>query len=121
MEKRRCGRERCRGRQDGRFEEEQIDYLCEGQTPHRIGMLVAWVDGSVRQSSPGISPTPFWAAVTPAGGEVLGSDWEVVSRDVVGTAALITHVALRASSNKKVSGVVSDFHLALASRIGNDS
>ena len=97
MEKRRCGQARCRGRQDGGFEEEQINYLCERQTPHRIGMLVALVDGSVRQIAPGISPTTFWAAVTPAGGEVLGSDWEVVSRDVVGTAALITYVALRAS------------------------
>jgi hypothetical protein len=68
MEKRRYGRARCRGRQDGRFEEKQIDYLCEGQTPHRIGMLVASVDGSVRQIAPGISPTTFSAAVTPAGG-----------------------------------------------------
>jgi len=97
MEKRRCGRARCRGRQDGGFEEEQINYLCERQTPHRIGTLVALVAGSVRQIAPGISPTTFWAAVTPAGGEVLGSDWEVVGRDVVGTAAPITHVALCAS------------------------
>ena len=97
MEKRRCGRARCRGRQDGRFEEGQVDGVCERQTPLRIGILVALVDGSVRQIAPGISPTTFWAAVTPAGGEVLGSDWEVVSRDVVGTAAPITHVALRAS------------------------
>ena len=73
MEKRRCGRARCRGRQDGRFDEEQIDDLRERQTPHRIGMPVALVDGSVRQIAPGISPTTFWAAVTPAGGEVLGS------------------------------------------------
>jgi hypothetical protein len=91
----RCGRARCRVRQDGRFEEEQIDYLCERQTPHRIGMFVALLDGSVRRLAPGISPTTFWAAVTPAGGEVLGSDWEVVSRDVVGTAAPIILVALR--------------------------
>src|SRR5262245_48827958 len=49
MEKRRCARTRCRGRQDGRFEEEQMDSLGERQTPHRIGMLVALVPGSVRQ------------------------------------------------------------------------
>jgi prepilin-type N-terminal cleavage/methylation domain-containing protein len=45
------------------------------QTPHRSGMLVALVDGSVRSLSPGITAETFWAAVTPAGGEVLGSDW----------------------------------------------
>ena len=58
-------------------------------------MFVALLDGSVRRLAPGISPTTFWAAVTPAGGEVLGSDWEVVSRDEVGTAAPISLVALR--------------------------
>jgi hypothetical protein len=56
---------------------------------------VALLDGSVRQLAPCISPTTFWAAVTPAGGEVLDSDSGVVSRDVVGTAAPIIHVALR--------------------------
>jgi type II secretory pathway pseudopilin PulG len=45
------------------------------QTPHPGGMLVALADGSVRTLSPGMSPTTFWAAVTPAGGEVLGPDW----------------------------------------------
>jgi hypothetical protein len=45
------------------------------QTPHRAGMLVALGDGSVRTLSPGISTGTFWAAVTPAGGEVLASDW----------------------------------------------
>jgi hypothetical protein len=38
-------------------------------------MLVALVDGSVRGLSPGIQPETYWAAVTPAGGEVLGADW----------------------------------------------
>jgi len=41
------------------------------QTPHSGGMLVALMDGSVRQLSPGMSPDTFWGAVTPNGGEVL--------------------------------------------------
>jgi len=45
------------------------------QTPHTGGMLTALGDGSVRILSPGIAPTTFWGAVTPNGGEVLGSDW----------------------------------------------
>jgi prepilin-type N-terminal cleavage/methylation domain-containing protein len=45
------------------------------QTPHSGGMLVALCDGSVRTLAPGMSPTTYWAAVTPAGGETLGSDW----------------------------------------------
>ncbi len=45
------------------------------QTPHASGMLVALADGSVRSLSPGMSDATYWAAVTPAGGEVLGDDW----------------------------------------------
>lgn len=45
------------------------------QTPHGGGMLVALADGSIRTISPRVTPETFWAAVTPAGGEVLGSDW----------------------------------------------
>jgi prepilin-type processing-associated H-X9-DG protein len=45
------------------------------QTPHPGGMQVALADGSVRSLSPGLSGTTWWAACTPAGGEVLGSDW----------------------------------------------
>ncbi|MBX9582438.1 MAG: DUF1559 domain-containing protein [Gemmataceae bacterium] len=45
------------------------------QTPHPAGMLVALFDGSVRTVRPGVSPETFWAAVTPAGQEVLGNDW----------------------------------------------
>jgi len=44
------------------------------QTPHSSGMLTAWGDGSVRPISPAISAPSFWAALTPAGGEVLGDD-----------------------------------------------
>jgi type II secretory pathway pseudopilin PulG len=45
------------------------------QTPHRSGMLVALADGSVRTLAPGMSEATYWAAVTPAGGEVFGPDW----------------------------------------------
>src|SRR5260221_8935668 len=45
------------------------------QTPHSGGMLVALADGSVRTLATGMSETTFWAAVTPNGGEVLGTDW----------------------------------------------
>lgn len=45
------------------------------QTPHSSGMLTALADGSVRTLAPHMSPRTFWAAVTPKGGEVLGSDW----------------------------------------------
>jgi prepilin-type N-terminal cleavage/methylation domain-containing protein len=44
-------------------------------TAHPGGMPVGLADGSVRSLSPGISPATWWAACTPAGGEVLGSDW----------------------------------------------
>jgi prepilin-type N-terminal cleavage/methylation domain-containing protein len=44
-------------------------------TAHIAGMQVALADGSVRILSPSMSGTTWWAAVTPMGGEVLGSDW----------------------------------------------
>ncbi len=44
------------------------------QTPHASGMLACLADGSVRVMSPGISPTTYYGALTPAGGEVL-TDW----------------------------------------------
>jgi prepilin-type N-terminal cleavage/methylation domain-containing protein len=44
-------------------------------TAHAGGMLVCLADGSVRTLAPSISGTTWWAAVTPWGGEVLGSDW----------------------------------------------
>ena len=40
------------------------------QTPHFSGMLIAMGDGSVRMVRPSVTPTVFWANVTPAGGEV---------------------------------------------------
>jgi prepilin-type N-terminal cleavage/methylation domain-containing protein len=44
-------------------------------TAHPGGILVGLADGSVRPLSPGLSGPTWWAAVTPADGEVLGSDW----------------------------------------------
>jgi hypothetical protein len=38
-------------------------------------MQVTLADGSARTLSQGMSGTTWWAAVTPSGGEVLGSDW----------------------------------------------
>lgn len=40
------------------------------QTPFSAGLPVAFFDGSVRVIRPGVAPEVFWAAVTPAGGEV---------------------------------------------------
>jgi prepilin-type N-terminal cleavage/methylation domain-containing protein len=44
-------------------------------TAHAGGMLVGLADGSVRPLAPSLSGTTWWAAVTPSGREVLGSDW----------------------------------------------
>ncbi len=44
-------------------------------TAHAGGMLVCLADGSVRTLAPSMSGATWWAAVTPSGGEVLGSDW----------------------------------------------
>jgi prepilin-type N-terminal cleavage/methylation domain-containing protein len=44
-------------------------------TAHPGGIQVGLADGSVRTLSAGVSGSTWWAAVTPAGGEVLGSDW----------------------------------------------
>ncbi len=45
------------------------------QTPHAGGLPVAFFDGSVRLIGPSVSERVFWAAVTPAGGEIGGGDW----------------------------------------------
>jgi prepilin-type N-terminal cleavage/methylation domain-containing protein len=44
-------------------------------TPHPGGILVGLADGSVRSLQHGINGTTWWAALTPAGGEVPGADW----------------------------------------------
>jgi hypothetical protein len=41
------------------------------QTLHS-GLLVALLDGSVRNLNPAITPSVFWDAMTPNGGEVQG-------------------------------------------------
>jgi type II secretory pathway pseudopilin PulG len=45
------------------------------QSPHAGGLQVGIADGSVRFVSQKLSETTWKAACTPAGGEVLGSDW----------------------------------------------
>jgi hypothetical protein len=45
------------------------------QGAHPTSMNVALTDGSVRPLSVAISPTTWWYACTPNGGEVLGTDW----------------------------------------------
>jgi prepilin-type N-terminal cleavage/methylation domain-containing protein len=42
---------------------------------HTGGMVVGLADGSVRLLNNGISPTTWWAACTPAQGDLLGSEW----------------------------------------------
>jgi len=43
--------------------------------PRSSGILVCLGDGSIRLVSSGVSGNTWWGASTPAGGEVLGSDW----------------------------------------------
>jgi prepilin-type N-terminal cleavage/methylation domain-containing protein len=44
-------------------------------TAHPGGIQVGLADGSVRTLAPGLSSATWWNAVTPSGGELLGSDW----------------------------------------------
>ena len=44
-------------------------------TAHTGGIVVGLADGSVRMLSADVSGDVWWAAVTPAGGEVQSSDW----------------------------------------------
>jgi hypothetical protein len=45
------------------------------QTARAGGILVALADGGVRNVGAGIRPATWWAACTPASGELLGDDW----------------------------------------------
>jgi prepilin-type N-terminal cleavage/methylation domain-containing protein len=45
------------------------------QTARSGGILVLLADGSVRTVGAGIGPGVWWAACTPAGGEILGAGW----------------------------------------------
>ena len=52
--------------------------LCDtavAQSPHPGLMNVGLADGSVRTLNCAISPTTWWYALTPFGGETLGNDW----------------------------------------------
>jgi len=49
--------------------------MCRAVTPHTGGINVAMGDGSVRLVSTSVSGNTWFAACTPSGGEVLGSDW----------------------------------------------
>jgi hypothetical protein len=51
---------------------------CDGgraSTPHSGGIIVAMGDGSGRIVSSAISANTWWAALTPASGDLLGNDW----------------------------------------------
>ena len=51
---------------------------CDGNrasTAHGTVIIAALADGSVRSVSGSVGPTTWWSAMTPAGGEILGSDW----------------------------------------------
>jgi len=67
--------------QNSKFQLQPIPFasnICDfnrAQTSHPGGMLVTLGDASVRSLSAGISGQTWWWACTPAGGEVLGSDW----------------------------------------------
>ena len=49
--------------------------MCRAVSPHTGGINVAMGDGSARTVGSGVSFNTWYAATTPAGGEVLGSDW----------------------------------------------
>jgi prepilin-type N-terminal cleavage/methylation domain-containing protein/prepilin-type processing-associated H-X9-DG protein len=49
--------------------------MCRAVTPHTGGINVGMGDGSVRSVGVNISGTTWFAATTPAGGEILGTDW----------------------------------------------
>jgi hypothetical protein len=82
-------------------------------------------DGHTRHNSPARSVLPIrvfqhlpdWSAFAPSLSLV---GWPPWAGKHSGSAANESRLSLT-NSNKKVSGVVPDFHLALASRIGNDS
>src|SRR5262249_27755186 len=51
---------------------------CDGNrasSPHTGSIVAALADGSVRTVSGNISPTTWWSAMTPNGGEPSGNDW----------------------------------------------
>jgi prepilin-type N-terminal cleavage/methylation domain-containing protein len=62
------------------FQVQPIPYIgnCDwtrASTGHTGGIQVVLADGSARNVAQGVSPTTWWSAFTPSGGEVLGTDW----------------------------------------------
>jgi hypothetical protein len=60
------------------FQVQPPNYQCDGSLPQGLssgGLMVLLGDGSVRSVGANISPTTWHAALTPTGGDVLGSDW----------------------------------------------
>jgi prepilin-type N-terminal cleavage/methylation domain-containing protein/prepilin-type processing-associated H-X9-DG protein len=54
------------------------DAICDYRrpnSPHGAGINVGLADGSVRFVAASITGTTWWAAVTPANGDLLGTDW----------------------------------------------
>jgi prepilin-type N-terminal cleavage/methylation domain-containing protein len=49
--------------------------MCRAVSPHTAGINCGMGDGSVRFTNQGVSAITWFAACTPTGGEVLGSDW----------------------------------------------
>jgi prepilin-type N-terminal cleavage/methylation domain-containing protein len=47
----------------------------KANSPHTAGINCAMGDGSVRFTTSSVSPTTWWAALTPAAGDILGNDW----------------------------------------------
>ena len=45
------------------------------QAPRSSGILVGLMDGSTRLVSSSVSPTTWWNAITPKGGEIQNADW----------------------------------------------
>jgi len=61
-----------------RFQVQPVQGACDptrAATSHAGGMQVGLADATVRTLAPSLSGATWWAAVTPRGGEVLGSDW----------------------------------------------
>ncbi len=62
----------------GKFQVTPPDSECnpaQAQTPHPVGIQVAMADGSVRTVAGTISPQTWWYACTPAGNDILDSDF----------------------------------------------
>ncbi len=47
----------------------------KANSPHTGGIMAGMGDGSVHFTSQSVSPSTWWAALTPAAGDLLGSDW----------------------------------------------